>query len=330
MSHDACGLNALIKSATDSGVLIVKSAGNYNSQYPNQCNTSYPSQRPETLSVSALDNVLDSYPYIYPRDYRDTYTADYSSRGGIVMMKSSGVSGTVDVVDLTAPGERRFWFTGTSTYSDTYDVERGTSFATAVVSGSAAAMRQIMYDQGWSSSNARQLMANLLLLGDGLRGRSSSYYYNYSVDRNTGFGRLRAHWPSSTSLTAPWGWGTRRFDLNEGETATYTVGGTGPESSLITGWKWAIVIKDLSPIGVYDSSPSDVIVRVVDTCPPGGGSPVVVRTSATSDIYRKRIRLSQAEISGRCLQMEVEAVDSPHGVRIYSADYYHGGDNTLH
>ena len=46
---------------------------------------------------------------------------------------------------------------------------------------------------------------------------------------------------------------------------------------------------------------------------------------------RKRIRLTQPSIGGKCLVMRARALETPPaGTRVYSADYFHSGDNTLH
>lgn len=88
----------------------------------------------------------------------------------------------------------------------------------------------------------------------------------------------------------------------------------------VTEWKWAVTHVDAD-----QTSASWVAVEVYNTCPSGGGPAVLV--AAQSDIdYRKRIRLTAAEIGGRCLEARITALHAPPGgVTVYSADMFHGG-----
>ena len=61
-------------------------------------------------------------------------------------------------------------------------------------------------------------------------------------------------------------------------------------------------------------------MRVVDTC---GGLTDVWDSSYD---FRKLLRLTQSDISNRCLEVQVHAYRTPtNGVQFWFADYFHGG-----
>ncbi len=123
-------------------------------------------------------------------------------------------------------------------------------------------------------------------------------------------------------MGAPWGWGWRSFTITNGQTVSWTVGDSGPESSLITKWKWAVMWfeNDLTSV-------ADIIIRVVDSC---AGNTMIA--GDLSFYTRKAIFLDGGpSIANRCLVMQVIGFGVPAGGRtIYAADYFQSGDPSVH
>jgi len=313
-AYDCCGMNAALRAALDAGVLINACAGNCDPLDTQPCNLWYPGYRPETVGVTQLLSWDDAVPY-------NDLTAG-TCHGPVTITLRSGTNVTTPGIEMSAPGPVRLLY-GMGTNDYVAATISGCSFATPVVTGSAALLRNAFNDIGWSGNNARALMVNMMVMGDASDGTANGML-NAQVSNLSGYGRLRMHWPSATNLTNPWGWGWRDFVIRQGEEVRWNVWTSGPESSSITGWKWAFLwFED------HLASTSDIIIDVLDTCPAGGGEVVVSADDSFS--LRKRIRLTQSSIGGRCLVMRARALQTPTaGTRVWSADYFHSGDNTLH
>lgn len=306
------GINEAIRAATDAGVVVVKSAGNLGQSDPN-CGLTYPAWRPEVISVGGLftqgtTGTLASVPL-----------ADSSSRGGVgVRYAGMGTDDTASGIGVVAPQNVECFLDATAASGwNCISTRSGTSFAAPAVAGLATMFAHSLSAAG-SIANARDVIANVLLMGD--------LGPTFGLTHTHGFGRVRAFAPNSTVLAAPWGWGTHRLTGGVG-TTVFTVWDAGPESPSVREWRWvaASFENDLRNLQ------TDYIIRVVDACPPGGGR-VTVMSDQSFD-PRKRIELSQASIcppgrpTCRCLEMEVVVFQAPaSGVRIHMADYFHGGD----
>ncbi|MEM9463387.1 MAG: S8 family serine peptidase [Myxococcota bacterium] len=308
--------NQALRNANNAGILVVAAAGN--AGHPGTCTLGYPALRNEVLAVGSLSTDTNI-------DYDAATLLNSSSQGPIATEMHNGLVRDTAGVDLTAPGCYTRHFTwGPNGYNA--GAPCGTSMASPIVAGTAANMRDMFDAIGWvgPATDAKALMVNMLLLGD-------KWDYSTGADRSTGisdtsgFGRMKVHFPTSASLSGPWGWGWRSEVLQQGETKTWTVGSAAAESALVTQFKWAVTWFDND----LDES-SDVVIRVYNTCPAGGGAPQYVSGDSGYNL-RKSVRLSQSQISGRCLEMRATAYQAPAGgVRIYSADYWHGGDPAEH
>jgi hypothetical protein len=303
--------NAAITNATNAGVILVASAGDGGSS--SGCNIGYPSLRTEVLSVGELDSSNNANSYTQLPIHSE------SSRGGMAINSYGGI---LAGVALIAPGvfTNQYQTSGSSSLyaSSTW---HGTSFSAPAVAGMVGLMRNAWSSIGWQSSDARIMIANALLMGDGWNGTSTT---SQGMNAVTGAGRPRMHWPTSTDLTAPWGWGQRSVSLTyAGQEVSWTVGDAAAEDSRITQWKWAIhyTWNGAGTGGLSDIT--DVDFFVDNTCAPGG---IVTVASDIGYDNRARFRLSQADIAGKCLRMRVRAVSLPGGpVTVYSADYFHSG-----
>lgn len=318
---DACDTaitcaNTAIKNATDAGVLVVTAAGN--AGHSGACTLAYPALRTETIAVA---NIASNDATAY-----DSLDLDgSSSMGKVPITTRSGYSTTTAGVDISAPGWHTLTFSGepnlyfTGTWS-------GTSMASPVMAGNAALLKHAFYDMGWTSAgnNPRALAVNLLLSGDSWDEVSNTEPTS-GVSPTSGYGRVRMHWPSSSSINGPWAWGWRAFTIQQGETVSWVVGSAGPESTSVTEWKWALLWFEDNL-----ASTSDIVTGVYDTCPAGGGSPVLVAGDYSYGM-RKRVRLTSSQIGGKCLEMRATAyLAPPGGTVVYSADYFHGGSTAGH
>lgn len=310
--------NTAIKNATDAGVLVVTAAGNAGHTGGSACTLAYPALRTETIAVANIASVDTTA-------YGSLDLDDSSSRGGVPITTRGGHGTTTAGVDISAPGWHTLTFSGepNTYFTGTWS---GTSMASPVVAGNAALLKDALKGIGWSSAadDPRALAVNLLLSGDSWDEISGSEPTS-GVSATSGFGRARMHWPSSSSIEGPWGWGWRSFNIHQGETVTWTVESAGPESASVTEWKWAFLWFE-DNLG----STSDIVIRVYDTCPAGGGAPVLVAGDYSYGL-RKRVRLTSSQIGGKCLEMRATAYLTPSGgTWVYSADYYHGGSTAEH
>ncbi|MCG8425613.1 MAG: S8 family serine peptidase [Proteobacteria bacterium] len=314
MAHydDNCGgVNGAITNAVNAGVLVVAAAGN-ESRATGDCTMVYPSWRSDVLAVGALDTTHSTTAY------GTAVQTGYSSEGGVPLKTVGGVSSTYSGVDLSAPGLWSYNFTNApASYNTTWRIS-GTSFASPAVAGSGALLRDEFNTRGWGVNNARVLFINLLTMGD-------TWDHNTGADRSSGvsdvsgYGRFNLHRPSGTDLAGPWGWGWRYFTIHDGETHKFTVWDAAAESPLVTQTKWAVTWFESNP-----NSVADIVIKLVNTCPPGGGQ-VTVGLDYSFDL-RKSVSLDQSQIGGRCLEMQVIGIDVPPGGRtVYSADYFHSG-----
>lgn len=304
-------INTLFRNGLDAGMLPVVMVGNAGNEPP-LCTLSWPGYSPSTIGVAALDSISGT-------SYGATTRSTFSGRGPVIGALSGGWPVAVGGVDMAAPGivSNLYTISGSNGYSG--DVA-GTSIATPIVAGAAGLLRQALNAIGWSGNDARALAVNLLLLGDHSDGTAAGK--NLTMDPHMGAGRLRLHWPSDTSMVAPWGWGWRSFTIYNGQTVSWTVGDGGPESSLITRWKWAVMWFENSLTSV-----ADIVIRVVDSCQ---GNAIIAND--VSYYTRKTLFLNGgSQIANRCLVMQVTGVGvPPEGRVIYSADYFQSGDASIH
>ena len=311
-----------VQAAHDSGALVVASAGN--DGYTGACTVEYPALLPHVLAVGGTqsnDNVAYDDQGLMDRWVGNNHL--WTATGPVGITLAGGGARNTAGVDIIAPGIYRRSFTTADNYNA--GTWTGTSMAAPIMAGVAGNMRDMFDSIGWGSggSDASSLMVNLLLLGDNWDWNTDDDLRT-GISDTTGFGRAKVHFPTSASLTGPWGWGWRAEHLDEGETKSWTVGGAGAESYAVEEFKWAVTWFDEDL-----ENASDVVIRLYNTCAPGGTTQWVA--SDASFNLRKSIHLLGDEIGGRCLEMRATAYDTPPGgVVIWSADYWHSGDPEDH
>jgi hypothetical protein len=326
LSFNCGGMNEALERATDAGIVNVAASGNYGSYGATSCNLIYPSWRPDVLGVNGLDTSNLNQDYntaILADDTTGPFRA--SGRGPVPIRTFKGLSTTMSGIGLTAPAIYSYYFGGGT---DSYGGGNiaGTSFAAPTVAGAVANMRHAFNALNWPLGNdARMLMTVMFLMGDGWNGQSPGADTRTHTSSYSGFGRLHGHFPASASMTGPWGWGLRGFVIHDKQTVSWTVMDPGPESSLFTQWKWVLTWfeNDLNNV-------ADIDISVWDTCPAGGGAPVMVASQADYDL-RNRITLGASELRGRCLEMRAYGYNvPPEGRLVYTTDYVHSGDPAQH
>ena len=200
--------------------------------------------------------------------------------------------------------------------------------AAPVVAGFAGAMRQALNDYGFDGNDARTLMVNTFLLGDGYAGGGYSWQKSYNtVGEKVGFGRAYARFPGAPMLGSSWGWESIAANIQPSQTYHITVNNGNPIPSSVLGLKWAFMTD-------WDAVyfPPKILLRAYDTCPSGGGAPVLLATDASaSSSIRHKLRLSVSSTAGRCLRLDIQALAVPSsGVGFHTAYYYYSNEGELH
>lgn len=320
-NQDPSGIREALYAAEDAGVILVACAGNAGAEScPNSCSTKFPAIHSDVISVSGIaDTNSVSYTDV-GRDPQASWGWYESNVWG------GGTNSNVPSVDLTG----FFWVRktfggGVNTYQNF--AVTGTSYAAPFIASLGVNFRQWLYDAGSVSfsRHAWGVMVNMLLMGDA---RSEVFgnptWASFYVDPQFGYGFPRYFRPGYNMGTV-FGWGAHAFYLQQDQTVSWTVGSSGPESTAISGWKW-VVAADTGT-----TTPASYDVRVVDTCPTGGGE--VVIATALNQARRYRIVLADAPntIHGRCLEMRVTALSVPPGGQgFWTADYYWSNANSEH
>ena len=192
-TYDCCGLNAALKNALDAGTVVVNAAGNFN-DHSSACQLSYPAFRSETICASGVNAVQGTA-------WGSSAWTDWTSHGPFPIVLLDGSTHWTAGSDIAAP-VCRDWLYDAGLFG--YTSRCGTSISTPIVSGAAGLLRNALNAVGWSGNNARALMTNLMLSGDGSDGTAAGIL-NFTLSSKVGYGRLRLHRPYD--LVGPWGWG---------------------------------------------------------------------------------------------------------------------------
>lgn len=312
---DSGNVNQTLHDATWSGMLLFGASGNDSDTLSDACEIRWPNYRPEVIAVAGLDTNNENTAY-----GSTNMGIGVSSQGGMTVKTRSTFTSTAANVGLAAPGVIRL-LTNMSSYAG---AAGGSSVATPLVTGSAASLRDSFYalGHGAHTSNAFRFLVNMLLMGDGWNGwnvGAGAAIDTTKPNRRSGYGRTQMWYPHSDSLAGPWAWGSHTFLIQQGETVTFPVWDSGPESYAIEEWKWAVTWynDDLEYL-------DDIDISVWNTCPAGGGAAQYITGQSDAD-FRNRVHLTASQIGGRCLEMRVYGYAvRPEGMWVDMADMYHG------
>lgn len=333
-------VNYALKVAFGAGVLLVTSAGNGHS-IGETCSVTYPHWRPEILSVGAADTPLDhtlEWAVLRPE----------SSRGAV---RVGNVSNAHPAVQLVAPGCIEMYFIGNSGYGlfqngGSNGTRCGTSYASPIVAGSAALLKNALHVFGLPDrAYGGYLYTSMLLMGDlwaapaidddwGLEQQGPQF----TVSKGSGVGKLKMHFPGDATMgsTSKMAFppveivtsGNRLFwAANPGGSANVNL----PMPSSATQLKWAIGWFHPNQL----ERPGLMVPRIVESpcgtlgvdADPSSGT---VRASGTA-LDRQLLQMKGSAVAGKCLWLELVATDTPGGkpVAVYTAQYWHSGDPAI-
>lgn len=318
-TYNPAGVAQALYAAEAAGMVLISSAGNIgNLTCPHGCTTHFPAMHTDVISVSGLADTDGAA-------FTDVSLHPYASKGFISMPAyGGGTNSIVPSVDLVGMYVVRRAF-GAGSDGISLALSIGTSFAAPLVTSLAANFRQWLVDAGYTamSRKAWAIGVNLLLMGDArsdLPGGIASGW----VDFNYGYGFPRYIRPGY-NMGSTFGWGTSEVLIRQGEQVAFPVGSGGPMPTDINGWKW-VVAANTSTV-----EPSTYDVRVVDKCPPGGGTALVSVAIAQGRRYRIVLNDAASQIHGRCLEMQVRGVAVPDGGEVFwTADYYYSNNDAHH
>ncbi len=325
--------NASIENATSAGVLIVAAIGNDGGT---TCRAMYPAMNRNTLAVAGLETTSTT-------NYDTSTLWAASSRGGMDVLTTSGGTQRFAIADLAAPAFWTYSYQPTISSFTTGGGFIGTSFAAPAVAATAGLLREAFNTIGWNLNDARTLLVNMILLGDGYQDYAG-IKTSFGMDVRSGAGRVHAHAPITGDMVSPWGWGWHVARLGPGQVLTFPVWDAGPEDPNVQQWKGAMTWLEPSSPGSGSTIPvADIVLEVWDTCAPGGA--VSVSSDYSFDI-RKRLSLTHSQIvlptRSRCLEGRVRVFDVPAGSPnplaptqprtrdVYVADYFHSGNPNDH
>ena len=266
--------------------------------------------------MAALDSVEASAAY-------DTLPiADNSSIGGMNLRINGSTYAPVTVMDLAAPGTWSYMYRPNINSYDPMYVGPGTSFAAPTGAAGVAMLRDAFVERGWSWAGPRDLMAAMLLMGDGFH-EIAGGYRAVGLDRGSGAGRMKMHYPSSQDLVAPWNWGIREFQMLPGQVVVFPLADYGPKPASVTQLKVAMTFKEAD----YTNA-ADIDLKIYSNC---GGTPEWLAQDTLRDIH-SRVVLSQSSITGKCTEAHVEAYYIPPGQSrtVNVSYYYHSGSTVDH
>lgn len=349
-SYNLSGLNTALRNAFNAGVLIVKTAGNSHN-VGDTCSAGYPAWRPHVLSAGGVytpgSETLDAAFLWYENgpgpDDESADNDEWGSGRGRVPYVYDGnrVLDSVPTVGLVAPTTIENYFSSLSSYSGTS--RTGTSYAAPMIAGSAALLKHAFYAvsvPSWSTS-AQRFMTNMLLMGNGWWVRDIEDDWgiemgtsNQWASRNSGFGKLRMHYPYDSTM------GSNRRWLNVNTTVTdggafqaikvnpNSSGVNQPLPSNVTQLKWNATVfpNELTDNG---SIGFEVFDAACTSTTPWTGTHLAHDWTGSG---RTRIQLTGASIQNRCIFLVIKPYFTPGAATttVYNAFYWHSGATGMH
>jgi hypothetical protein len=223
------GLNGALQNAFSSGVLVVYSAGddNTDSMWVNSpCNQGYPSMRPEVLAVNGTKSVYNSSGY--PTTNPVLAGSAWATSGCTVDAYASNGTSTYATTNIAlgpvAPGKVSLVYRINS--YNTSDTQTGSSFAAPIVAGAAAQLTNAFYSLGFAPRENFWLLTDMMMLSDGydfVDYNNGAQTRVNGLSQFSGTGRLRMRFPSGGSFNDPnWQWSWWTFALGPHQTFTRT------------------------------------------------------------------------------------------------------------
>jgi hypothetical protein len=178
--------------------------------------------------------------------------------------------------------------------------------------------------------DARELMANLFVMGDGYDGITTVPHIAFP-SRFSGFGRPKLHWPNyeDRALGGDWQWRSFHATIKPNEVlkipvvSAATLSVALPMPQYISQWKWALLWTEDDMENM-----ADIDISVWDTCFGGTlGRQEMLFAQGDFDVHN-RIRLTTGDFFGRCLEMHIVGYSIPDGDtrEIYSVDFFSSGE----
>lgn len=301
------GVNAALAAARAAGVLTTVSAGNEGTS--SSCNVTWPAGRRSVLTVGGL-STNDTPPWSSHERFGEDGIDPGSSRGSMNISLSNGTSVSTPLLSLMAPYRVRNAYEAGSTYRDHIG---GTSFSSPIVAGFAATARAHLASTNHPLRfDTNALHAYLLVMGDARAStnsigitRAHPYY---------GFGGLRYFERTTAYLGSTYFFNLFTHAVTHGLTNSYVINNGNPLPSNTTGMKFALYVS-----GDSWSNLPDLNVRVVNTCPHGGGQEVLYTALRQAGIAA--LRMPRNTVAGKCLRIDVHGQHVRSGGVVYSGAY---------
>ena len=303
--YDEEGLNAVLRSTFDAGLLLVGATGNEGGHL-GACNIAYPASQPEVLAVSGFDSQNDTQSLSQTK-------MGYGHKGGLPIKNYwTSTPRTRAGVDTLAASHFRYGYG--HPLRNKYRFQQGASGAAAVVSGGAAVFKHGVRALYNVNLTGKFLIPQFLVMSDSFsffNDTDPNTYRSAGLSPVSGGGRLRVRVPENSQFSGPWGWGSGSFTMALGDVRVATLTQTFTHHRYAFSW-----------YGETTDAVSDIDVSAWKVC---GGAESFIRAQNDYDL-RNKLHTRAIDIPGGCsLRIKVSAVAIPVGETrtVYDAWLWH-------